>query len=73
MAKTVIDRKRKSYMRFVKKGIEHLKCNNSKNSWKWIKTHTGVSKNKSGTDMVYKKGTTVLETEPNKRLDICLV
>lgn len=70
VAKATAVSKRKSYVRFIKEGIRYLKSNDSKNSWKWIKRHSKLNVNKCVTDMFYKEGTNVPETEPDKRLVI---
>lgn len=68
--KAIIDSKRKSYLRFIKKGIEYLRTNDSKNSWKWIKTHSSRSKSKLSVDGVYKPGTKTPESDQSERLKI---
>jgi endonuclease/exonuclease/phosphatase (EEP) superfamily protein YafD len=68
--KAISDSKRKSYMGFIKKGIDYLKNNDSKNSWKWLKTHSGRTRNKMSADLVYKPETRVPETDPSERLKI---
>ena len=62
--------KRKSYLRFVSKGIKYLRENDARNAWKWVKTHSGIGKNKIGVDQVYKPGTQEAEQDPRKRLSI---
>lgn len=66
----IIISKRKSYIRFIKKGIEYLKNNDSRNSWKWIKTHSNRTRNKLSVGLVYKPNTQTVETSPEERLKI---
>ena len=68
--KTIAISKRKSYIRFIQKGINYLKNNDSKNSWKWVKTHSARSKSKISVDQVYKPETQIPETNPEERLKI---
>ena len=68
--KAISDCKRKSYLRFIKKGIDYLKNNDSRNSWKWINTHSKRVRNKMSVDMVYKPNTQIPETIPSERLKI---
>lgn len=65
IARKIRTHKRKSYLRFIKKGIRYLKNNDTKNAWKWVKTHSGMGKNKLSVDQVYKP-----ETDPKERLKI---
>ena len=62
--------KRKSYLRFISRGVEYLNLNDTKNSWKWIKSCSSIGKNKLDEDMVYKPNTLITESDPNRRLEI---
>ena len=68
--KQVVFHKRKSYMRFIKRGINYLKSNDSKNCWKWIKSHSGLNGKRLSANQVYKPGTNITEDDPKKKLSI---
>ena len=70
VARQIRTHRRKSYLRFIKKGIGYLKNNDTKNAWKWVKTHSGMGKNKLSVDQVYKPETQEPETDPKGRLKI---
>ncbi|MGL5636332.1 MAG: RNA-directed DNA polymerase, partial [Bacteroidales bacterium] len=62
--------KKKSYNRYIKKGIEFLRINDAKNSWRWLKSHSRISKKNLVETAVYKHGSKNVETEPQKVLEI---
>lgn len=68
--KMVYLNKRKSYLKFIKKGINYLKNNDSRNSWKFIKTCVNRTRNKLSVDLIYKANTKTVETNEDERLKI---
>ena len=46
VAKQIKLHKRKLYLNTINKGVKFLKHNDSKNSWKWVKNHSGIGRNK---------------------------
>jgi hypothetical protein len=70
MKKEIATCKRKSYLRFIQKGIDYFKNNDSNNSWKWIKTHSCRSKAKLSVDLVYKPNTQKTEVSTDERIKI---
>lgn len=70
VVKQIRAHKRKSYLRFIMKGINYLKHSDTKNAWKWVKTHSGIGKNKLSVDQVYKHGTQETEADSDERLKI---
>lgn len=68
--KAILGCRRKSYMRFIQKGINYLKNNDSRKCWKWINTHAKRTSKKVSVDLVYKPGTHIPETVPGERLKI---
>ena len=62
--------KHESYNRFIKRGINYLKHNDSRNAWKWIRTHAAFGKKSSDIEPVYKVNSNIVESNPDERLKI---
>jgi hypothetical protein len=70
VSRAVADSRRRSYMRSIKRGIDHLKNNDSRNAWKWVRTQSGRTRSKLNLDLVYKPDTQIPETDAEERLKI---
>lgn len=62
--------KRKSYLKFITKGTDYLKNNDSRNSWRWIKLHSGLARKRVSVDLIYKPGTREPEPDPKERVKL---
>ncbi|MGL5691298.1 MAG: endonuclease/exonuclease/phosphatase family protein, partial [Bacteroidales bacterium] len=70
LKKQLVIAKRKAYNRFIKKGVQFLSNNDSKNSWKWIKRHFNLSKKGTVDNAIYKSVDKDVETNPQAVLEI---
>ncbi|MGL5708803.1 MAG: hypothetical protein ACRDDF_11150, partial [Aeromonas sp.] len=62
--------KRKTYIRYIKKGIKFLSSNDQKNSCKWNKEHSGISRNSLAAGPIYKPKSTDVESAAEEALRI---
>ncbi len=62
--------KRKTYLKFIKEGINYLKANDSRNAWKWVNKQSGRSRYKMVVNQVYKPGTKEPENDKNQILNV---
>ena len=68
--KAIYAHKRKTYLGSINKGIQYLKSNDFRNSWKWINLHTGRTRSKSSVDQIYIPNTKETECDADERLKI---
>lgn len=69
--KTAIKKlRRKRYLNFIKQGIEFLKNNDSRNSWRWVKKHCKIGRSSAANSMVIDPITKDLVDDPKKKLGI---
>lgn len=62
--------RRGAFLRHIKNGIYHLKNKDIKSAWSWLKRHTKLSARSASPELVYRHGTSIPETDPDKRLNI---
>ena len=68
--KAIQDLRRKRYLRFIKKGIDFLKNNDSRNSWKWIKKHCNIGRKSVVNSAVIDPITKDLINDPKQKLEV---
>jgi exonuclease III len=58
--------KRKKYLGFIKTGINYIKGNDAKNSWKWLKMHSNLNNRQTISNSVYEKDSRKIVSDPVK-------
>lgn len=67
LKKAVGHEKRRKYNNYIKRGIEYLKNNDSKNAWRFINKAKRATTTAS---LIYKKGTTEISIDPHENMRI---
>lgn len=61
---------RKQYLKFIRKGIDFLKNNDHRNSWKWLKLHSGRNKKSAISSEIRNPETNELVSNMDDKLKI---
>ena len=62
--------RRARYLNFIKRGIKFLQNNDYRNSWRWVKRHSGTERKNSGTSDLIDPVTKDLTNDPNRKMEI---
>ena len=68
--KALREHRRNKYLQFIKRGIEFLKNNDSRNSWRWIKRHCKIERNAVANVTVTDPVTKYLVEDQSKRMKV---
>ena len=68
--KEIIKFRRRRYLNYIKKGINFLKHNDCRNSWRWLKSHAKICKKSSILNAVLDKTTKELVSDPVPKMQV---
>jgi exonuclease III len=68
--RAIIKYRNDKYMKFVKSGVDFLKNNDSRNAWKWLKTHIGAGRKGLVDSPLIDQKTNRLVSEPLSKMQV---